>query len=170
MATATKTFDRKSLYQSDLVRHDGGQGITMMLMSEPRPSKYPKPDTSHMVFLKFPEDETEYSLAIENTTLDQFQRAPTKTWVVAHPTGSATEPAAITFSQADDAHTPDNGPPPNRWPDEDGAEALVTFDAVARAIAMTAQAVDGLKAAGIPVDADGASRIYISSFIATSGR
>ena len=96
--------------------------------------------------------------------------------------GSADEPASITFSQAGDApvvHTPDtlttrdqNGPPPNHW-DEDAStakEAPATIDAVARAIAMTAQAVDGLKAAGIPVDADGASRIYITSFIAASGR
>lgn len=178
MTTPTKTFKNKSIYHSDLVRHGGGEGVTLMLMGEPRPSKYPKPETSHVAFLKFPEDETEYSLAVENTTLEAFQQTPTKKWLMAHPTGSASEPAAIWLSEAEGPpRTPAQAAPPTGQPGDTAhppttrpAVGPLGGDAVARAVENTVRAIEDLEASGLTVHPASVGAVYAAHFTAEAGR
>ncbi len=193
----TKTFEKKSIWHSNLVRVAGDSGVTLKLLGDPRESKYPKPDISHYVYVQFPDDETEYSLSIENTTLDQFQAAPKKLWIVAHPTGSATEPAAIYFTESANEPvftprgdsreplpdpTPQSGPPPmfpDGHPDTADSRPVAPSaptsgplggDAVSRSIEATHRAIEGLKARGLALSSDAVQSIYSTHYIAESRR
>ena len=171
MTTVTQTFPKKNLYHSNLVRHAGGGAVTLKIKNVME-SKYPKPDCSHVAFLQFPEDEMEYSLMVENTTLAEFEKAPRDVWINAHPAGSATEPATVFFTQADGvpvAHQPEeakpmSGPPP-MFPDQ--PDPGIAYDAIDVAVAATVKAVKGLAAAGIQVDP---TPIYSTHYIQASKR
>lgn len=178
----TATFKNKNIYHSDLIRKAAGDKVMFKVVSKVMESKYPKPRASHVAFLKFPDDDREYSLAVENTTLADFEKAPKDVWIMAHPTGSATEEAAIWFSQAEGVpvvHTEDRakpmtGPPP-MFPDEPAsvpapAVGPMGGDAVARAVESTYRAIEGLKARGLPIAGDAVQAIYSTHYIHESKR
>ena len=100
---------RKSIYQSDLVRHSG---LLVMLTGDPIPSKYPKDGISHCAFLKLA-DGLEYTLAVENEVLEDFRSMPRNQWLRLEAGGSRDEPATISATTGE--------APPNefREPEED---------------------------------------------------
>lgn len=68
---------------------------------------------------------------------------------------------------------PQDGPPPNfpdqaKAPPANTAREALNGSNVSRAVAMTVEAIEGLKGAGIPIDSDAAARVYSTHFIQTS--
>ena len=169
---------RKNLYHSHLVRAANGSGVMLKIKSEPRESKFPKPNLSHYVYLQFPDDDTEYSLSIEDETLEAWQKAPTDVWIMAHPSGSADTPAEISFTQAEghrvfhdeEEAAPQDGPPP-MWPDDepkDAPPAPRQPDLLMNVMDDTERVVKGLANRGIEVDSVHA--IFATLYIQASKR
>lgn len=172
------TFDKKSLYHSDLVRQ--GQCL-LRLKTTPMQSKFSKPGLSHWCAVQFPDDDTEYSLSIEDSTLETWKRIPKDQWVRVMATGGPDQVAKLIVADgagpvlpADDfvpQDSEDAEPPPPLWPDEAQALPAPTSapksngGTVAKAVAMTVEAVRALEAAGIRIDSDAAARVYNTHFI-----
>lgn len=168
MSTAVKTFEKKSIYHSSLVSlAKEGAPVRMMVTSEPRESRYQKPGLSHYCFVKFPDDETEYTLAIEDPTLDDFRKVPKDIWVEARPAGSATQEAYISFNEAKGEPVYDEmgneRVPQGRSEAREAPEPPVAHDPVALAVRQTVEAVEALREAGI--EADSIHSIYATHYI-----
>jgi hypothetical protein len=183
MGSATQTFDKKSLYHSDLAK--AGE-ITVQFTGKPRDSQYPgKP---RWVGLMVQGDDTKYTLNIENADVEKsIESAPTGAWVAVRAEGRGDmaymmiedgngspvlpEPKGKPVNQhRQNAPAGNNAPPPNEWPEETVEVTLggTTSASVAIACAMTIAAVQGLEKAGIRVDSDAAARIYNTHFIQAS--
>lgn len=132
MSTATKTFDKRSLYHSDLAKV--GE-VTVQFTGKPRDSQYPgKP---RWVGLMIQGDDTKYTLNIENADVEKsIAAAPLNAWVSVRAEGRGDQAFMLIEdgngspmlkgdtrpAQPVSAPLPRNpqasGPPANEWPDE----------------------------------------------------
>ncbi|GMV07389.1 MAG: hypothetical protein AMXMBFR53_36640 [Gemmatimonadota bacterium] len=166
---------KKAWWHSDLVRV-AGSGMMGKVKSDPMDSKYPgKPKYCYFEA----HDGSEHTLNIENEAVaDAIRKAP-KDQTVRITAGGTRDQAYLNVTVGE-APTPpaQDGPPENLWPDDAPAAPpskpsapparLHDAGVVGAALAMTVEAVKGLKAAGIPVDGDAAARIYNTHYIQAS--
>lgn len=179
--TATKTWDKKAIYHSELVRASQG-GLVVQFNGKPRDSKYPgKP--AFVGFKVMGDEGGDYTLNIENDEIrKKLEDVPPHTWVMVRADGSR-EHAWISVEDANGNYVNEGVPreeiaqpagQPPLWPG-DAPKTVTTAPAnpvstnsdpvVQRAVSMTLAAVAGLEKGGVRVDSDAAARIYNTHFI-----
>jgi hypothetical protein len=179
MFTKEDGSQQVNIYQSHLVR---AGSMSVMLKSDAMPSKYAKGNATHYCYMDVGDgSEKDYCLAVEHEVIEAINDAPKNEWLHMVATGAADQPATLKFSSASNPEPnpepdiqPQGGPPP-MYPEGDShangpgyqspPAQPQTNNSVAKAAAMTVEAVGYLKDAGIPVDGDAAARIYNTHFI-----
>lgn len=128
MTTAKKTFERKGVFHSDLVRESDPNGLAVVLKSKPRASKFKGKDP-YIYFAVVGEDD-EYTLDIENEAIQGYLEDCTlDTPVTIHAHGSRDDasisvenvngPMVVGGEPAQEGIPQEvAGPPKNEWPNE----------------------------------------------------
>lgn len=182
MGMATKTWDKKAIYHSELVKASQG-GLAVKFNGKPRDSKYPgKP--AFVGFKVYGEEGDGYTLNIENDEIRRvLEGVPENTWVSVRADGSR-DTAWLAVEDMNGNYVndavpsgeiaqPQSGPPPMFPEDQQKRQSNVPAHPVStnsdpvvqRAVAMTLAAVSGLEKGGVRVDSDAAARIYNTHFI-----
>lgn len=183
MSTASKTWDKKTIFHSELMRASQG-GLAVRFTGKPRDSKYPgKPA---FVGFQVMGDDGEYTLNIENDKIRAaLEDVPVKMWVAVRADGRG-EDAWISIEDANgnpvlrgtpesEVAQPQNAPPP-LWNEQPKTMTTAPTTPVStngdvtvqRAVGLTLQAVKGLESGGVRVDSDAAARIFNTLYIQAS--
>lgn len=118
MTTAIKTFDKKSVWHSELVKATDPDGLLVVLKGKPRDSKFE--GKNPYVYFGVMGDDNEYSYNIENENVRAtLEQSPTTVPVRLHAFGSR-EAATITVDAGEGDVIGDSGPPQLYPEDEDG--------------------------------------------------
>lgn len=171
-----QTWDKKSIYHSELVKASGRDGIALMFTGPVRESKYQgKPP--YVPFKVYGDSDGEYTLNIENDLVKEtVEKAPNDIWLVCRAEGSrdgatmflADANGNPVFASVPREEIAQPSSPPPLWPDSPNPTPSANGGPVAKAVAMTVEAVGGLREAGFAMDADAISRLYSTHFIQAS--